>query len=160
MSSRTFPSHIVARVETIAHAIANRHQLVFGYGGYQREVCPHSLGWKGDSLSCFAWQFGGRSARGLPPGGQWRCLHVDRMRDLNERAGEWHSGKLDPQTSPCIDEYVAYVGFPIGTGTHISPPEGSLDALIAQRIDAAIEPLVRRIEELEWEIEALGEGKG
>lgn len=154
MSTRPIPNHLAERFDVISDAIAKRLQLVLDYGGYRREVCPHSIGWKGDHLSCFAWQFGGRSAHGLPPGGQWRCLHVETMRNVTSRPGEWHTGRLDPQTSPCIDDYVAYVGFPIGTGAPLPATEGTIDALISQRIEDAIAPLVRRIEDLEWQLQA------
>jgi hypothetical protein len=160
MTTRTVPPDLVERFETIRDAISNRLQVVLMYGGLRREICPHSLGWKGDHLSCFAYQFGGGSRQPLPPGGQWRCLHLHSMSGLTTREGEWHTGPVDPQTSPCIDDYEAYVGYPIGMGSRAVAPAGSLDALIRQRIEEALDPLIRRIEDLEWEIESNRPGEG
>jgi hypothetical protein len=47
-------------------------------------------------------QFGGQSSQGLPPGGQWRCMDVARIRNIQTQSGDWHTGfsHLRPQT--CI----------------------------------------------------------
>jgi hypothetical protein len=160
MSSRTVPPHLTRLFETVKYAIAHRRQLVMMYGGYRREVCPHSLGWKNDRLSCFAYQFAGGSRQKLPPGGQWRCLHLHSMSEVQVQEGDWHTGPIDPQSSSCVDDFEAYVGFPEMTGmasddlnpaliAFLTPLAESMDTLIAQRIDEALAPLLKRIEALE-----------
>jgi hypothetical protein len=164
MSSRTIPPHLVELFETVKFAIAHRRQLILMYGGFRREVCPHSLGWKNDHLSCFAYQFAGGSRKALPPGGQWRCLHLHSMSEVRTQEGEWHTGPIDPQSSSCVDEFEAYVGFPEMAGMAIdedinpaliealTPLAESMDSLITHRIDEALAPLRRRIDVLEREI--------
>lgn len=149
MSTREVPAHLGELFEAIKYAITNRRQLVLMYGGLRREVCPHSLGWKNDRLACFAFQFAGGSRQPLPPNGQWRCLHLHSMSEVSVREGDWHTGPIDPQSSSCIDDFEAYVGFPIGFSDLQEGYSESIVALIAQRVDDAIEPLVQRIEELE-----------
>jgi hypothetical protein len=170
MSSRTVPPHLVDIYDTIKSAIVNRRQLIVMYGGLRREVCPHSLGWKGDHLACFAFQFGGFSRQPLPPKGQWRCLHLHQMSQLQVREGEWHTGPIDPQSSSCIDEFDAYVGFPQGakeldqdpdvspeTVAALLPLVESLDGVIVEHIEDALQPLRLRIEELERQLARLRE---
>jgi len=161
MSSRPVPAHLLDIFDTLVFAIANRRQVVLRYGGLRREVCPHSLGWKGDHLSCFAYQFGGRSRRPLPKGGQWRCFHLHSMSELAVREGEWHTGPIDPQSSSCVDDFVAYVGFPSGVEEQewtpldasivaaLQPIAETMDTLVVQHIGEAIAPLEARIAHLE-----------
>lgn len=162
MSTRTVPEPFRDLFRTITYAIAHRQQVVLMYGGLRREVCPHSLGWKGDTLSCFAYQFGGESRQPLPRGGQWRCLHLHSMSEVIVREGDWHTGPVDPQRSSCVDQFAAYVGFPEAIpggfddsstdpvlGDAYSPLVDALESVIGWRIDEALAPLQRRIEALE-----------
>jgi len=166
-TQRTVPPHLRDLFDTIRYAIAHRHQVVLMYGGLRREVCPHSLGWKGDTLSCFAYQFGGESRQPLPRGGQWRCLHLHSMSEVIVREGDWHTGPIDPQRSSCVDQFEAYVGYPEAIpggfddsatdpvlGDAYSPLVSALESVIGWRIDEALAPLHRRIEALERELRA------
>ena len=171
MSSRTVPPHLVDLFETVKYAISHRRQLILMYGGFRREVCPHSLGWKNDRLSCFAFQFAGGSRQALPPRGQWRCLHLHSMSEVRTQEGEWHTGPIDPQSSSCVDEFEAYVGFPDMVGLAIddeinpaliealTPLAESMDSLITHRINEALAPLLERIEALEQEIRRRNVGR-
>lgn len=168
MTSRTVPLHLVDLFEIITSAIVNKRQLILMYGGFRREVCPHSLGWKGDHLSCFAFQFAGGSRQPLPRNGQWRCLHLRSMSEVRIQDGEWHTGPIDPQRSSCVDDFEAYVGFPESRSGFLDDPDldpvlvealrpvaASLDMLIVQQIDAAVAPILARLEDLEVELALL-----
>lgn len=162
MSTRTVPPELLDIHTLVRAAIVGRKQLVLMYGGMRREVCPHSLGWKGDHLACFAFQFGGLSRQPMPAGGQWRCLHLHQMSRIELRDGPWHTGPIDPQSSSCIDEFDAYVGYPQGELPEDAdpplPPEvvaallplaQSMDQLIMGQVEQALEPLRARIVSLE-----------
>ena len=88
----------------LRQAIQEKRQVVARYDGAVREFCPHALGTKRGERHVLAYQFGGESASGLPPGGEWRCLAVDELADVEVRAGEWHSAPnvFNPQS--CLDE--------------------------------------------------------
>ena len=49
-------------------------------------------------------QFAGESSKGLPPGGEWRCMFIDQIEEVEARDGQWHTrdDHLQPQT--CVDE--------------------------------------------------------
>jgi hypothetical protein len=79
-------------------------QITCTYHGYYRELCPHVLGTKRGAEQALAFQFGGQSSSGLPPGGEWRCLKLNEVEGATMREGPWHTdhSHLKPQT--CIDE--------------------------------------------------------
>lgn len=89
----------------IRAAMEARQQIVCEYQGYERLLCPHCIGYgKNGGEQMLAFQFAGGSSKGLPPGGQWRCMDVRQMRSVQAREGEWHTGPrhLAPQT--CVKE--------------------------------------------------------
>ncbi|WP_197410991.1 hypothetical protein [Novosphingobium sp. FSW06-99] len=49
-------------------------------------------------------QFGGQSSKGLPLGGEWRCMSIDEITQVTVIDGPWHSqnSHIKPQT--CIDQ--------------------------------------------------------
>ena len=75
--------------------------------GLLRLLCPHVLGRKSGRFHVFCYQFGGDSSRGLPmaPGrvGAWRCLAVEKLRQVELRADAWHTEPRSPRQT-CIDE--------------------------------------------------------
>jgi len=71
--------------DLFAQAIAGRKQIFCTYDDYASELCPHILGHtKGEEVA-LTYQFGGRSRSGLPPGGQWRCLSLSKVRNAPRR---------------------------------------------------------------------------
>jgi hypothetical protein len=82
-------------------AAKSRLQIICKYNGLSREVCPHVIGWglRGEEMA-LTYQFAGQSSRGLPFGGEWRCLRLQDVLDAVTRAGAWHTGysHLRPQT--------------------------------------------------------------
>ena len=85
-------------------AILKRQQVTCTYQGRYREICPHILGHSAGSEKLLAYQFGGESSKGLPPGGQWRCLRLSDVRDVKARDGWWYSGGEHAKTQSCVDD--------------------------------------------------------
>ena len=85
-------------------AILKRQQVTCMYQGLYREICPHILGHRAGMEMALAYQFGGESSKGLPPGGQWRCLKLEDLKDIKLRDGWWYSGREHAKTQSCVDE--------------------------------------------------------
>jgi predicted DNA-binding transcriptional regulator YafY len=84
-------------------AILERKQVVFGYQGYPREICPVILGHKESRERLLAYQFAGSGSRG-PVRGEWKCFDLDQIKDAKTRAGRWHSGDTHRAPQSCIDD--------------------------------------------------------
>jgi len=90
--------------ELFAQAIADRKQIFCTYEGLPRELCPHILGHtKGEEVA-LTYQFGGQSKSGLPPGGEWRCLSLSKVRNVRLRDGRWHAGSRHTRPQPCVED--------------------------------------------------------
>jgi hypothetical protein len=94
------PSHTY---KLFAEAIKNYKQIVCTYNGRYREFCPIILGHKDGQEKALTYQFGGQSEKGLPKGGQWRCLFLSRVRGVQLRDGPWHSGDRHTQPQGCVE---------------------------------------------------------
>lgn len=97
--------------ELFSQAVEGRKQIVCTYQGRRREICPHVVGWKEGREQALSFQFAGQSSKGLPPGGEWRCLILSQVRDVEIRDGDWHTGHghLRPQT--CVNHIFAEVTY-------------------------------------------------
>lgn len=82
----------------------NKQPVTCMYQGRYREICVHTIGYKSGHEKVLAFQFGGDSSKGLPPGGEWRCMFVAQISDVGTSDGPWHTrdDHLRPQT--CVDE--------------------------------------------------------
>jgi hypothetical protein len=78
--------------EIIVAAIRQKLVVTAMYQGYERIMCPHVIGYKKGVLNTLFFQFAGGSKSGLPPDGQWRCVHVDELSSVAAAPGEWHTG--------------------------------------------------------------------
>jgi len=76
----------------------------FWYKGHGRLACPHVLGFKRGAEHVLVYQYGGGSASGLPPGGEWRCLNVSEMSNVRPISGGWHTDPNHSQTQTCVDQ--------------------------------------------------------
>ncbi|MBV8567395.1 MAG: hypothetical protein JO273_18240 [Methylobacteriaceae bacterium] len=106
-------------------AILARRQVVCTYRGRRRELCPHILGHTSGEEKVLAFQFGGESAKGLPPGGQWRCLALAEVEEADIRDGPWHEGRSHLRTQLCIEVVDVDVNVPRGRrlgGARKDPP--------------------------------------
>ena len=86
-----------------AQAIVNRKQVVCTYDGRRRELCPVILGHSQGQEKALTFQFAGESSKGLPSGGEWRCLFLAKVRDVELREGAWLTGDSHKQPQGCVD---------------------------------------------------------
>lgn len=86
-------------------AAKNREQIICDYNGYRREACPHvvGLGLRGEEIA-LVYQFGGSSSSGLPPQGEWRCLRLHDVTNLNVRSGQWYTGYNHSRPQTCVKQ--------------------------------------------------------
>lgn len=84
-------------------AMRMRKQIFCTYDGYPRELCPIILGYSREHEKALTYQFGGGSKSGLPPGGQWRCLWLSKVSDVQLRDGPWHVGSSHTQPQGCVE---------------------------------------------------------
>ncbi len=75
----------------LAEAISTRQQVSARYNDKTRTFSPHALGTKRGVPHVLVFQYAGGSQSGLPPGGEWRCLEVDRLSDIRLEAGPWRT---------------------------------------------------------------------
>jgi hypothetical protein len=108
MRAQPAKSHKVIEVYELLLVAATRRQPVAAiYDGLPRLLCLHVLGRKQGQLHALVYQVGGGSHSGLPVtparAGVWRCLAVEKLSQVELRAGEWNS---EPRSSrqTCIDE--------------------------------------------------------
>jgi hypothetical protein len=93
-----------ATYELFAQAIAERRQILCVYDGYPRALCPIILGRTRGEEMALAYQFAGGSSSRLPPGGQWKCLKLGKIRNAELRDGRWHSGSHHNQPQSCVED--------------------------------------------------------
>jgi hypothetical protein len=84
-------------------AIRMRKQIVCMYGGYRRELCPVILGHSQGQEKALTYQFGGESGSGLPPHGEWRCLWLSKVSNVELRDGPWFAGSSHTQPQRCVE---------------------------------------------------------
>lgn len=85
-------------------AMVERKQIVCMYEGRRQEVCPIILGHSQGEERALTYQFAGESSsRELPPEGDWRCLRLSNVSEIQLRNGPWHRGDGHKQPSGCID---------------------------------------------------------
>jgi uncharacterized protein (DUF4415 family) len=84
-------------------AMAGRRQIFCTYHHRPREICPIILGHSQGQEKALTYQFGGQSEKGLPPGGQWRCLWLSEVSDIRLHDGPWHTGESHTQPQGCVE---------------------------------------------------------
>lgn len=89
--------------DLFAQAMAERKQIVCTYDRLPRELCPIILGHSQGREKALTFQFGGKSSKGLPPEGQWRCLFLFKVGDVRLRDGAWHAGDSHTQPQGCVE---------------------------------------------------------
>ena len=96
MSSQTY--------ELIAHAMATRQQVLCVYLGHARALCLTILGHTDGEECTLAYQFAGGSSSGLPSGGEWKCLRVSKMTNVELRPGRWLTGSRHGKRQMCVKD--------------------------------------------------------
>jgi hypothetical protein len=84
-------------------AMRMRKQIVCMYDGHRRELCPIILGHSQGQEKVLTYQFGGESKSGLPPGGEWRCLWMSKVTNVELRDGPWFVGASHTQPQGCVE---------------------------------------------------------
>jgi len=87
-----------------ARALVTQKQIVCTYGGHRRELCPVILGHSSGEEKALTFQFGGSSSSGLPRGGEWRCLVLSNVSDVQLRDGPWHAGTSHNKPQGCVEQ--------------------------------------------------------
>jgi hypothetical protein len=100
----------------IRTAIQNELQITCRYGGHDRALCPHIIGWTAGEEKLLAWQFGGATSSVLPPAGEWRCLRIAGMHDVEQREGPWHTGSRHRSAQSCVQEIDLDINVHVRTG--------------------------------------------
>ena len=93
-----------AHYNIVRKAILEKRIIVAVYGGYRREMCPHVIGYKDGRENALFFQFGGGSRSGLPPGGEWRCIHLADLSDISVQDGSWRTGQDHSRRQSCVDQ--------------------------------------------------------
>jgi hypothetical protein len=83
-------------------AMTTRKEILCTYNGRSRELCPIILGHSQGQEKALTCQFG-QSEKGLPPGRQWRCLWLSKVRNIRLRDGPWHAGDRHDQPQGCVE---------------------------------------------------------
>ena len=92
-----------AAYQLFREAILRRKQVICFYRGKRREVCPHILGHTKGEEKALTYQHAGESNSELPPGGEWRCLVLSEVQDIELRDGPWHAGGSHRKTQSCVE---------------------------------------------------------
>lgn len=93
------PSHIY---DLFRQAVLGKQQIICRYHGLLRELCPHTLGHTGPIERCLSFQFAGQSSKGLPPGGEWRCMSLNEVSDVHIKDGPWHTEPSHSRPQTCV----------------------------------------------------------
>jgi hypothetical protein len=83
-------------------AMRRREQILCRYDGHPRELCPILLGHTDGQEVALTYQFAGNGSKPLPLGGQWKCLRLSKVSDVQLRAGPWHAGEKHMQRQRCV----------------------------------------------------------
>jgi hypothetical protein len=78
-----------ATYQVFEQAMRARSRVVCFYNGHRRELCPIVLGHTRGEEKALTFQVGGSSGSGLPPGGEWRCLFLAKVRHAALHDGPW-----------------------------------------------------------------------
>ena len=74
------------------------------YQDRYREICAHTIGMKNGQEKVLSFQFGGESSKGLPDGGEWRCMFIDQISDVQRLDGGWHTRDDHSRPQTCVDD--------------------------------------------------------
>lgn len=98
--------------ELFRQAIAEKKQIVCSYEGFPREVCPHAIGYnQHGGEQALVYQFAGRSRKGLPYGGEWRCFELALVRSATAKDGQWHTGPRHTRRQTCVQRVILEVPY-------------------------------------------------
>lgn len=89
--------------DVIRRAMLLLKPVSFTYNGFHREVCVHALGLnKYGREQMLTYQYAGGSSKGLPPGGQWRCMAIANLLNVAMIEGGWKTNDDHEETQTCV----------------------------------------------------------
>lgn len=88
--------------DLFSQAMISQKQVLCLYDGYPRKLCPIILGHSNGQEKALTYQFGGQSRSGLPRAGQWRCLWLDKVSNVQLCEGPWRAGDTHTQPQGCV----------------------------------------------------------
>jgi hypothetical protein len=74
------------------------------------------------------YQFGGGSKSGLPSQGEWRCLWLSKVSDVELRDGPWFAGSSHTQPQSCVETVDLDVNAMGGYRLRVAVSDGSRQA--------------------------------
>ena len=92
--------------QEITSAIQKKKQIHAIYNGHFRKMCPHVLGHsKNGEPMVLSYQFAGNSSKGPLSKGEWRCMKVNELSQVQLVDGTWYSEETKRiRRSPCVDQ--------------------------------------------------------
>ena len=84
-------------------AMRMHKQIFCMYDGYPRKLCPIILGHSQGQEKVLTYQFGGQSKSGLPRQGEWRCLWLSKVGNVQLHDGPWFAGSSHTQPQGCVE---------------------------------------------------------
>ena len=88
--------------DLFVQAMVERKQILCIYGGYSRLLCPIILGHSQEQEKALIYQFAGESTSGLPSRGDWKCLFLAKVSNVQLRDGPWYAGDRHTQRQRCV----------------------------------------------------------
>lgn len=104
---------MTANYDHFRQAIVAQRPVAFDYKGHRRLACPHVIGTKNGLEKVLTYQYGGGSSSGLPNDGEWRCLFISEVFNVEVLDGEWKTGPNHSQPQTCVDEIDVQVTVPL-----------------------------------------------
>ncbi|HZT87816.1 MAG TPA: nucleotidyltransferase substrate binding protein [Stellaceae bacterium] len=116
-------------------AMAERKQVVCLYDGYRRELCPIILGHSQGEEKALTYQFEGEAKEPLPPGGQWKCLWLSGVSEVQLRDGPWRTGSRHMKKQTCVEivDLDVNPNSPYNPKRRLTEPPSSLAASASKR---------------------------
>jgi hypothetical protein len=94
--------------ELVRRAVVEKKRVHAVFDSHPRQMCPHVVGTKNGRAQALFFQFAGSGKRGLPPGGDWRCMPLDLLTEISIHDGPWRTRDFSPDQT-CVDEVDAEV---------------------------------------------------
>jgi len=97
----------------LQRAIDEGRNVAAIYGGHERLMTPHTLGWKQDREQCLLYQYGGTSSsqtsfQANSPE-NWRCVRVERLSNLRIVDGQPQTCTRHTRQQTCVDDVLCEI---------------------------------------------------
>jgi uncharacterized protein len=84
-------------------AVLQRHTIKCLWKGLERQFCPYALGMKDGRAHIIVWQNGGKSWNPLRAQGDWRCVPIAQITDLQRDERAWQCDSAPPPPHMALD---------------------------------------------------------